>query len=159
MRILRLLFVVLASPVLLQAQNSSAERDVAATLDALHDAASKADSKRYFPLFTNDAIYIGTDASERWTLAEFRAFAEPYFAKGKAGRTSRDHEALSLQIFPVTVLPGSTSSSTARVMERVADRRAGAEGWSLEDQSVPTHVSDSQRPVEGNDEGNPRVRG
>ena len=82
MRILRLLFVVLASPVLLQAQNSSAERDVAATLDALHDAASKADSKRYFPLFTNDAIYIGSDASERWTLAEFRAFAEPYFAKG-----------------------------------------------------------------------------
>ena len=55
---------------------------VKATLDAFHDAASKAQGARYFSLFTDDAIYIGTDAGERWTVKEFRAFAEPYFAKG-----------------------------------------------------------------------------
>ena len=55
---------------------------IAFTLDQLHDAASKADGKRYFPLFTDDAVYIGTDAGEHWTIAQFRAFAEPYFNKG-----------------------------------------------------------------------------
>jgi hypothetical protein len=28
-------------------------------------------------------VYLGTDASERWTLPEFRAFCEPYFARGQ----------------------------------------------------------------------------
>jgi hypothetical protein len=55
---------------------------VNAALDQFHDAASKADGARYFNLFTDNAIYIGTDAGERWTVKEFRAFAEPYFAKG-----------------------------------------------------------------------------
>jgi hypothetical protein len=53
-----------------------------AALDGFHDAASKADGARYFKLFTDDAIYIGTDAAERWTVGEFRAFAEPYMSKG-----------------------------------------------------------------------------
>ena len=64
------------------AQNAASLAAINATLDQLHDAASKADGSRYFSLFTNDAIYIGTDAAERWTIKEFRAFAEPYFAKG-----------------------------------------------------------------------------
>ena len=29
-----------------------------------------------------DSVYLGTDASERWTLPAFRAFCEPYFARG-----------------------------------------------------------------------------
>jgi len=52
-------------------------------LTDFHDAASKADAKRYFEHFTEDAIFLGTDASERWSLPEFRAFAEPYFSKGQ----------------------------------------------------------------------------
>ncbi|MDH4384644.1 MAG: nuclear transport factor 2 family protein [Caulobacter sp.] len=52
-------------------------------LDGLHDAASKADGPRYFALYTDDAIYIGTDAAERWTLSQFQAYANPYFAKGQ----------------------------------------------------------------------------
>ena len=59
------------------------EEDVAATLDALHAAAARADGQAYFELFTPDARFIGTDADERWTLTEFRAYAEPYFARGQ----------------------------------------------------------------------------
>jgi hypothetical protein len=77
-----LAFLILASPVSLFAQNSDAVRAISLTLNQLHDAASKADGKRYFNLFTDDAIYIGTDAAERWTIKEFRAFADPYFARG-----------------------------------------------------------------------------
>ena len=59
------------------------EQSVAQVLDALHDAAAKADGSRYFGLFDRTAVYIGTDAGERWTLKEFRAFAEPHFSKGR----------------------------------------------------------------------------
>lgn len=59
------------------------ETAAAATLDALHRAASAADGATYFDLFTPDATYIGTDVSEHWSIAEFRAYAEPYFAQGR----------------------------------------------------------------------------
>ena len=57
--------------------------EVGAVIDELHDAASKADGSRYFSLFTPDARFIGTDATERWSLSAFRAYAEPYFARGQ----------------------------------------------------------------------------
>ena len=53
-------------------------------LDILHRAASTADEDVYFDLFTADAIFTGTDATERWSLAEFRAFALPYFERDTA---------------------------------------------------------------------------
>ena len=56
---------------------------VAATLDALHQAASKAEEERYFSLYAEDAVFFGTDATERWTKEAFQAYAHPHFAKGK----------------------------------------------------------------------------
>jgi hypothetical protein len=55
---------------------------VSAALDALHSAAARADGV-YFSLFAPEAVFYGTDASERWTLEEFRAYAEPIFARGQ----------------------------------------------------------------------------
>ena len=52
-------------------------------LDAMHAAASVADGEAYFASFTADGRFIGTDATERWSLAEFRAYAMPYFSQGK----------------------------------------------------------------------------
>lgn len=56
---------------------------VCARLEELHDAASKADATRYFRCFAPGAVFLGTDATERWTLAEFKAYALPHFQKGK----------------------------------------------------------------------------
>lgn len=54
-------------------------------LDDWHDAASVGDFERYFSHFASDsAIYIGTDATERWTVAEFREWSRPYFEDGMA---------------------------------------------------------------------------
>lgn len=53
-------------------------------LEDWHRAAAQADEARYFSHFTPDAIFLGTDATERWTRDEFRAWAKPYFAKGEA---------------------------------------------------------------------------
>ncbi len=65
------------------AQPSEDERAVSAVLDALHDAASKADFDRYFGLFAEDAVFLGTDATERWSVADFKAYAKPIFEEGR----------------------------------------------------------------------------
>ena len=53
------------------------------TLSAFHQAAANADTKQYFSLLSDDAVFIGTDATERWTKKEFKAFVQPYFSKGQ----------------------------------------------------------------------------
>jgi SnoaL-like protein len=57
---------------------------VARELDDFHDAAARADEERYFAHFAPGGVFLGTDASERWDVASFRAYAHPYFARGKA---------------------------------------------------------------------------
>ena len=42
------------------------------------------DTATYFDSLTEDAIFIGTDATENWNKIDFQAFAKPYFDKGKA---------------------------------------------------------------------------
>src|SRR4029434_8736515 len=57
---------------------------VGSVLDAWRAPAAAADEEKYFSYFTPDAVFLGTDATERWTRDEFRKYAHPYFAKGKA---------------------------------------------------------------------------
>ena len=52
-------------------------------LDTFHAAAAHADFNAYFDCFTTDAIFLGTDATERWTVEEFKAYCKPYFDQGK----------------------------------------------------------------------------
>lgn len=66
------------------APKPSPERLVAQVLDDWHLAAAQADETRYFGHLAQDAIFLGTDATERWDKKAFQAFAHPYFAKGKA---------------------------------------------------------------------------
>src|ERR1700704_6387750 len=61
-----------------------AEQGVASALDDFHDAAARADEGRYFAHFASGGVFLGTDATERWDVAAFRAYAHPHFAKGKA---------------------------------------------------------------------------
>jgi len=63
---------------------STATSELNITLDTWHKAAAKADAAAYFGMMTNDAIYIGTDATENWNKKAFEVFAKPYFDAGKA---------------------------------------------------------------------------
>jgi hypothetical protein len=74
------LIVLLAVAALAQDPETVA---VGAAIDRMHVAASEADGPAYFAQFTADARFIGTDATEHWPLAQFRAYAEPYFARGQ----------------------------------------------------------------------------
>jgi uncharacterized protein (TIGR02246 family) len=77
------LLLAAAAALTLQAAPDPAEAEIAAVLDRLNAASSAADGPAYFDLFTPDARFIGTDATERWSLTEFRAFAEPIFSRGR----------------------------------------------------------------------------
>ena len=63
-------------------QTENDKTAVASVLNQLHDAASKADGERYFNLFAPNAIFFGTDATERWPINEFRSYAMKRFETG-----------------------------------------------------------------------------
>ena len=99
MPVLRVMFAVAASALLAcaparlapppslapaSAGEEAAKRDIAQALDDMHDAAARADENRYFAHFAPDAVFLGTDAKERWDMTAFRGFAHPFFGKGKA---------------------------------------------------------------------------
>jgi hypothetical protein len=56
-----------------------AEMMVRSTLHDWHDAAARGDADAYFSRMTGDAVFLGTDATERWDRDAFESFALPYF--------------------------------------------------------------------------------
>jgi ketosteroid isomerase-like protein len=66
------------------APSTADEPAIARELDDFHDAAASADEQRYFAHFAPDGVFLGTDATERWEVPAFRAYAHPHFAQGKA---------------------------------------------------------------------------
>ncbi|MBO6574076.1 MAG: nuclear transport factor 2 family protein [Rhodothermales bacterium] len=61
-----------------------AESDVSSVLDQLHLKASEGDFEGYFSLYAENAVFFGTDASERWPLEIFKDYTRGRFAEGTA---------------------------------------------------------------------------
>lgn len=57
------------------------QKEIIALLDSFNTTAANADYTTYFSLFDEDAIYTGTDATERWTKKQYMDWAKPYFDK------------------------------------------------------------------------------
>ena len=68
----------------MMAASADDEAAVASVLDSLHAAAASADASSYFKLFADSttAVFLGTDASERWPIDEFREYATKRFEAG-----------------------------------------------------------------------------
>lgn len=66
------------------------------SVDRFHAAAAAADEETYFALFSEGGVFLGTDGKERWTVPQFRAYAHPRFASGKAWSFRSIHRDLSL---------------------------------------------------------------
>lgn len=77
--------------------NGAKQKAVNAVLDDWHKAAAAANEARYFGHLTDDAVFFGTDATERWSKEAFRKYAKPFFDKGKAWsfKATRRHVAIS----------------------------------------------------------------
>jgi hypothetical protein len=71
----------LLTPMLLLGQQAQADEadlaDAARVLDALHREAAQANWDKYFALYRKDAVFLGTDASERWNMMQFEGYARP----------------------------------------------------------------------------------
>lgn len=65
-----------------QADTAKEKKQIAAMLDSFNRAAARADFNNYFSYYTEDAIFTGTDATERWDKNGLMAYAKPYFDKG-----------------------------------------------------------------------------
>lgn len=81
MRNLSFLLLLWCAAIMAQEQPQDKLNSV---LDAWHEAAAEADFEAYFGLMSDDAVFIGTDATENWNLTEFKAYSKPHFDKGKA---------------------------------------------------------------------------
>ncbi len=57
---------------------------VNSVLNTWHKNAAETKFDDYFDAMTENAIFIGTDATENWNKAAFMKFSTPYFDKGKA---------------------------------------------------------------------------
>jgi ketosteroid isomerase-like protein len=84
----KVLFLTIALSVvsLFSFANDNAELEktrIDKVLNSFHQAAADAKEKPYLDLLSEDAIFLGTDASERWTKETFKAFVIPYFSKGE----------------------------------------------------------------------------
>ena len=75
----KLLLIVLC----LFTMSSWSETPPDALLDGLHQDAHEGNFQSYFERYTSDAVFLGTDKSERWSMDEFKAYAEPAFADGR----------------------------------------------------------------------------
>lgn len=60
------------------------EEKITTLLDNWHQAAATADEEVFFGSMTDDAIYLGTDATERWTKDEFEKWSKFAFDKESA---------------------------------------------------------------------------
>lgn len=85
MRFIYLLLILFLHSISGQSQIKEKETiNINHIIDSWHTAAAKADFVTYFNLMSDQAIFIGTDATENWTKNEFQAYAKPHFDKGKA---------------------------------------------------------------------------
>jgi ketosteroid isomerase-like protein len=84
--ILSLLYVACSSPGHSSpvVDTADEQKQIITMLDSFNRAAARADYKTYFNFYTEDAIFTGTDATERWDKPAFMAWAKPIFDKGHA---------------------------------------------------------------------------
>src|SRR3984885_10562362 len=83
-RLIRVLVICLLGFAVPRASAQTPAEQVGAVLDDWHRAASVADEARYFDHFAPNGVFMGTDATERWTVAEFSAWAKPQFQRKSA---------------------------------------------------------------------------
>ncbi|SCY20800.1 nuclear transport factor 2 family protein [Flavobacterium caeni] len=89
-----LMILCILVPALSVAQNKEKET-IGKLLDNWHQAAADAQLDAYFQVLAPDAIYIGTDATEHWSVDKFRKFCKPYFHNKKTW----DFKALERHVF------------------------------------------------------------
>lgn len=77
-RLIALILILIAPSIIADDQ----QKEIDALVDGLHQDAHEGNFQSYFDRYTSDAIFLGTDKTERWNIEEFKAYAKPAFADG-----------------------------------------------------------------------------
>ena len=74
--------LILVSFLIVFNTNAEDQTNIDALLDGLHEDAHKGNFEAYFDRYSLDAVFLGTDKTERWNIQEFKSYAQPAFADG-----------------------------------------------------------------------------
>ena len=74
-----LISVVFSSSIWAQ---EAAQSSLDSLIDGLHKDAHEGNFETYFARYTSDAVFMGTDKTERWTIGAFKTYAAPAFEDG-----------------------------------------------------------------------------
>ena len=61
--------------LLMISHSSWAQEKLDTLLDGLHQDAHEGNFETYFERYTPDAVFLGTDKTERWSMEEFKTLA------------------------------------------------------------------------------------
>jgi len=89
-----MVYILLIHITLLNLGNVEKE-EINKVLDNLHKYASEANGEKYFQLFNDQAVFHGTDLNERWSIDEFKKYAQNRFNTG----TGWTYKSLERNIF------------------------------------------------------------
>tara|TARA_B100001245_G_C22587376_1_gene291635 strand:- start:92 stop:556 length:465 start_codon:yes stop_codon:yes gene_type:complete len=89
-----MVYILLIYITLLNLGNVEKEQ-INKVLDNLHKYASEANGEKYFQLFNDQAVFHGTDLNERWSIDEFKKYAQNRFDTG----TGWTYKSLERNIF------------------------------------------------------------
>jgi ketosteroid isomerase-like protein len=80
-----ILLITILVPLVSCAQQADVNIEaVNSILDDFHDAAANGDQTRYLNLMTENAVFMGTDESERWPkIPTFSAYVDARFENGR----------------------------------------------------------------------------
>jgi len=83
MKIYSFIFTLCFFSIHLFANDKVTKNEIGNVLNTFHQAAADANQILYFSLLDEQAVFLGTDSSERWNKKEFSDFVTPYFSKGR----------------------------------------------------------------------------
>ena len=92
---MRNIIVVVGILTLSSCTKIDSKKKINNVLDSLHYLASVADQKKYIDLFSENAVFFGTDISERWSKNEFNRYVKSRFDTG----TGWTYKSISRNIF------------------------------------------------------------
>jgi hypothetical protein len=75
--------LVSAQPIPGRLNGDTTRNHLNKVLDQWHRDAAAGNHEAYIGAMTSDGVFIGTDATERWTTAEFSAWCKPHFERKK----------------------------------------------------------------------------
>lgn len=115
-----------------EVDRATAEGDVHRLLDAWHRAAADADTAGYLGPLAEDAVFMGTDATERWSAEQFAEFVAPYFDKGQGWTyTPRDRHVMLSRDGRLAWFDERLDNDKYGELRGTGVLRRGEQGWEL----------------------------